>query len=339
MTDARPVGVGEIEQLQHRDRVADVARPLLGIERAVGGEQHAVGAVELEAADGRRARAEHRAVGIEILEVVKRALLQALQHRPQVLVRGARAELVPAGPDPALEVRHHGAEVVHHDLEVRQAVEQAREHQARHRSAGLVGPAEGPPDLVLGLFLGQVVREADAARRVQQDRHAERRGRLEHRQEFRRVERLAVDVAADLHAVGAVVAHRPLELARGVRVVHRERRGMADEAVGMARDQLGEPVIGEPRELRRLGRRRQRLDRRLAERDDLRVVVELVHHPEAQVEVVDAGDLAHALADARKAGLAQRLEVARREEVVVGVDVAHFPLPRLGRRRHRPAPM
>src|SRR6185436_17336506 len=91
--DLVAVGLGEVEAVEDLDGLADVAGAALGIEGAVGGEHHPVGAVELEAADGGRARAEHGGVGVEVLlEVVEWALLEALEEGEIVLVRGALAD-------------------------------------------------------------------------------------------------------------------------------------------------------------------------------------------------------------------------------------------------------
>src|SRR5215510_15900395 len=56
--------VGDVEAVDDLDGLADVLRPTLRIERTVGGENDLVGAVELQAAYGRRAGAEHRRVGV-----------------------------------------------------------------------------------------------------------------------------------------------------------------------------------------------------------------------------------------------------------------------------------
>ena len=63
------------------------------------------------------ARALDRGVAVEVLEVVERPLLQALEDRAVVLVRGARAELVEAVADAAFEIGDHAAEMVRDDRE------------------------------------------------------------------------------------------------------------------------------------------------------------------------------------------------------------------------------
>src|SRR5262249_59425535 len=52
--DLVTIGFGEIERLQNLDRIADVARSLFRIERAVGGEHHFVDRKEFQSDDGRR---------------------------------------------------------------------------------------------------------------------------------------------------------------------------------------------------------------------------------------------------------------------------------------------
>src|ERR1035437_3523913 len=96
--------LAEIERLQNAQRLARIHRSVFRIERAIGSEHDLVNGEELKAALGRRRRSEHRGIGIEVLlEIVERALLQALAQRDVVLVGRARAEHVPARPDAALK--------------------------------------------------------------------------------------------------------------------------------------------------------------------------------------------------------------------------------------------
>ena len=165
------------------------------------------------------------------------------------------------------------------DFQVRQPRGHAGEDQARHGGAGLVGPAENGPDLVFRFGLGRKVRNVGGARRMQQHRLARLGGDLEDRKEARLVEAGAVDVGMKLQPVGVAVNEDALGLLhRRVRRIHRQRADIAGEAVGILRAQLGQAVIGDAGELGRLVRTRHRVDRRQPEREDLRVVVELVHH-------------------------------------------------------------
>ncbi len=245
----------------------------------------------------------------------------------QVLGGGALAKLVLAGADAALEIGDHGAQVVCQDLELRHPVQHPRQHDPRHRRAGLVRPAEGPPNLVAGFVFGRVVGHLLAARGVQEDRPVEALGGLEDRLELRVVQRRAVDVGVELHADGAAVGReQPLELGHGgVGRVHRQGGQKAGEAVAVARDQVGQAVVGQPREVgHRLGAA-HRLQRRHPQRDHLPVVVEPVHDAEPLVEVIDAGNALHAGVDVA-AGAVEVLHPvpeAGGEEVVERVKVLH----------------
>src|ERR1043165_6000564 len=124
LIDGVPLFFRQVERIENAERLADVHRALLGIERAVGGEHDLYQRIELHAELGRGIRGEHRRIGVEILlEVVERALLQRLVERAAIPVRGARAELIPAGADAAFEHRHDAAEVMHDELQVRVLVE------------------------------------------------------------------------------------------------------------------------------------------------------------------------------------------------------------------------
>ena len=85
-----------------------LVRGMAAIEMAKG-EEDLVGAVEGQAALGRSLGAEHRAVGVEVLEVVEGTTLHVLQQGLVVLIRGAVAKLIPAGADAAFEEGDHGA--------------------------------------------------------------------------------------------------------------------------------------------------------------------------------------------------------------------------------------
>src|SRR6266404_6326945 len=113
MTDFLLVGLREmIERLDHLDGRADVAPALFLVERTIGGEQHVIGAEERNAANRRSARAGERRVAVKAFEIVERTLLELLQDQRVVLIRCARAELVPAVRDAALEIRDDAAEMM-----------------------------------------------------------------------------------------------------------------------------------------------------------------------------------------------------------------------------------
>src|SRR5882672_135472 len=110
-TDFLHVRARKIERFHHRDGGANVALALLRIERTVGRKQHALGREKRNAADGWAARAGERGVAVEFLEIIERAFFQPLEDRCIVFIRGARAELIPAVADAALEIRNDAAEI------------------------------------------------------------------------------------------------------------------------------------------------------------------------------------------------------------------------------------
>src|ERR1700733_4373137 len=79
------------------------------------------------------------------------------------------------------------------------AIEQARKYQPRHRDAGVVRPAETPPDLVTRLLLRRVIRRGPADR-VQPDREITLRDLGEHRMETRIIHGNTAHVGAELNA-------------------------------------------------------------------------------------------------------------------------------------------
>src|SRR3989449_1361373 len=144
--DAPRIVLLQLEAVERLDRLADEERSALRIERAVGAEQDSFGSIKIYSTPDRGPRAVHRGVAVEHPEVVHRALGHLLQQRRVVLVRSTGAELVHAVADAVDEERRHRAEMVSDDAQLRQPVEHAGEHEPRHERAGLVGPAEQPPD-------------------------------------------------------------------------------------------------------------------------------------------------------------------------------------------------
>src|SRR5262249_52334088 len=128
--DLTLVAFSEAELLDRADAFADEHRAALRIERAVAREDDAVDAEERDAAgERRRGAAEHR-IAVEQLEVLDRRALEALQHLGLVTLGAARAELRPERLGAAGEVRQHAAAVMRDDAQLRQPVEEAREHHA-----------------------------------------------------------------------------------------------------------------------------------------------------------------------------------------------------------------
>src|SRR6266436_6254335 len=329
--DAPGIDLLQLEPVQRLDRLADEQRAALRVERAVGAEQHVLRAVEVEAAADRARRAVHRGVAVEHPEVVHRALGHLLQQRRVVLVRSTGAELVHAVADAVDEERRHRAEMVSDDAQLRQPVEHAREHEPRHEGAGLVRPAEQPPDLVPGLRLGRVIGELRGARRMHPDRQAVPvRHALEDREELRLVERPAVDVGEDLDALRAELADGAVHLLeRGRHVVHRQRGDEGRELPGVLSHDLSHAVVRQPRQLGGLLGVSQELDGRHRQGQDLLVLGEALHHAHALVEVPQHRDMHPALELRRErrvplGDLLHPLEVRLRKDVRKNVEFQHY---------------
>jgi hypothetical protein len=161
---------------------------------------------------------------------------------------------------------------------------------------------------------------------MQPDRQIVGGHRFEERQKLRRDDRLAQHVREHLKAARAEIVDRPVELAgRGVRIVERQRRHESGKPVGMTPHELGHPVVGGPRQVRGVRSGGEHLDRRRRQRQNLLVVLEAVHHAEADVQIREHRDVAHPLADVfvRRRHLHELREVTGRVDVVEDVDFQH----------------
>ena len=139
------------------------------------------------------------------------------------------------------------------DFDLGKAIEDSGENHAGHENARFIGPAENPPQLVFRFFLGQIIGEARAARRMHPDRHIEFRRFLEDGQEIGLVERTAIHVGKNLHADGAKIFYGALDLFyRGGGIIHRQGGHKSGKAIRMFGDELGQAVIGDFGEFRRL---------------------------------------------------------------------------------------
>jgi len=140
--------------------------------------------------------------------------------------------------------------------------------------------------------------------------------------ESRVIERLAGDVGVDLHAERAV-----LKCAFGLAhpAIRRNQRCLSDPAGKLIRifpADLGEAVVYKLGVfLRQLAvalghdlQRRHRIGK------DLRIVLESIDDLAADIEIMDAWDLAHALADVGMATLHDLVEVFFRNEMGIGID-------------------
>ena len=108
----------------------DVMEAAGRIERHVGREHHAIDAEELEAASKRRYRSDRDGVGIELMEILERMLLQRNRF---VSGAGGREQLVVALLQASGSVRSEAAQVVRDDFDLGMAIEQPGKRQPRHR--------------------------------------------------------------------------------------------------------------------------------------------------------------------------------------------------------------
>src|SRR5688572_4731465 len=122
LVDLLPIRLGDRQAVDVLDRLADVERALLGIEREVTRKDHSINAEELEAAFHRVPRTKERRVGVEHLEIVIRSLLQSLQIHRQIFVVRPRAELIEARPDATGKIGNHPSHVVRDDLQTWPAI-------------------------------------------------------------------------------------------------------------------------------------------------------------------------------------------------------------------------
>ena len=95
-----------------------------------------IGREEFNAADHGGTRSFDRGVAVETLEVIIRPFLQSVEQRAVILVGGARAELIEAVADTAIEVGNDAAEMVRNDLEAGIAVQDPGEHETGERHGG-----------------------------------------------------------------------------------------------------------------------------------------------------------------------------------------------------------
>src|ERR1035437_3807461 len=170
------------------------------------------------------------------------------------------------------------------------------------------------------------IRNIRLARRVQQDGLAGFSGHLEYRQESRFVEAGAIHVCVELQSVGIAFEQDAFGfLDRGVGCVHRKGADVPSESIRVFRNQFSQAVISDARNLWRPIEADHVFERRQSQRKDLRVVVKLVHHAKARIEIIDRANTLHALADVCGAadGLRHDSKYPRRKEMTKSIDVAH----------------
>ena len=167
-----------------------------------------------------------------------------------------------------------------------------------------------------------------AAGRMQPDRLAEFVHGREEGFEFRSVERLAGHIAVDLGADRAEIADSALGFRyAGVRSRKRRLGNEGGKAVRILGAQFRKPVIAALRKFERRVRiaSRDDLQGRSRQRQNLRIIGELVHHAEALVEIVDrrdgAGAADHVPHMARD--LSHQIVIAFRKEVRKRIDPLH----------------
>ena len=174
--------------------------------------------------------------------------------------------------------------------------------------------------------LGREIRNIRLARRVQQNGFAGFSGHFEYRQESRFVEAGAIHVCIELQSVGIALDQDAFGfLDRGVGRVHRKGADVPSESIRVFRNQFSQAVISDTRNLWCPIRRDHDFERRQSHREDLRVVVKLVHHAKARIEIIDRANALHALADVRGAADSLRHEpkYGRWKEMTKSIDVAH----------------
>jgi hypothetical protein len=160
---------------------------------------------------------------------------------------------------------------------------------------------------------------------MEQDRFAGLFDDFVDRPELRLVERRPVHIGGELDGIGAVPKH-PLGFADcRLRHIHRQQGRVAGELAGMPGDDLGKAVVGEAGHFRGFFRPKQPIERRQAMREDLGIVLELVDDPQPAIEIEHRGNPAHAFAQIlrRRRAFQERIEIAPRKEMIVGIDNAH----------------
>ena len=203
-------------------------------------------------------------------------------------------------------------------------VEHAGEHQARDARAGLVWPAHHLPDLVHRAVLARVVGELGGPRGVQEDGQAAARQGGEQGLELRAVQRPAIHVGVDLHAARAEVVDGVVQLGHGrLHVVQGHGGGEGGEGVGVAADQLGQPLVDEAGQGRPVLRTAELLRAGGWRRQHLLVALPPAHEPQARLQVEQHGDGPDALGQPRlRLQRLVLLQVPGRHEVGVDVDDA-----------------
>ena len=156
------------------------------------------------------------------------------------------------------------------------------------------------------------------------DRQVVLRHALEDRPELRCRQRLAGDIGEHLDAACAEVADRAVDLGeRGVDIVHRQRGDEGRELVGIPAADLGERVVGEPRQLRRHVGRRDQFERRIGEREDLLQAVESIEQRTPGIQVpqrLDARERGHRRLARNEIG--EPIEIGLRHEMIEDVEHA-----------------
>src|SRR6516164_6302377 len=325
VADLFHVLLGQIERLHDCDGGADVAPALFLVERTIGREQHVIRPEERQPANRRRARASERGVAVEGLEIVERPLLQPLQDERIILVRRARAQLIPAVRNAAFEIRNDAAEMVRDDFEVGEAVHDAGKDEPRHRGAGLERPADHAANFVFRRRLAAVVRHFARADRMQQDRLARLLDDLVDWEKLVLVDGGAVHIGVQLDRVGAVRQNALGLLGRRRGRVHGQRGGVADEAVGIFGDHLGKPVIAEPRPFGRMIGSGEPVDCRHAEADDLGVIGKGIDDPQPLLDVVERRNSPHPFAQIllSRGRLQHQFVDTLGKEMIERIDVTH----------------
>jgi hypothetical protein len=172
--------------------------------------------------------------------------------------------------------------------------------------------------------------EVRTARRMQPYRPVVLGHQVEQGQELRRGERRAVHVGEHLHAACAELRDRPARLReRCVGIVESDRRHEARKAVRVSTDEVCESVVADPRQIRRFTRTGESFDGRRRHRQNLLIVAEPIHHPEARIEIVECRDIPDPLPHVLvlRGNLDHFFEIPLRKEVIEHVQLAHADAP------------
>lgn len=126
---------------------------------------------------------------------------------------------------------------------------------------------------------------------MDKDRPVQIRHHFIQRHELGRIQWLAVDIGIQFDCPQPKVLDRSLGLfERGINVIHGQSGDPGRKPVGVFQHQLGQFIIGHATQLRRNFRRSDGMDRRRSHRNNLDVLIGIVHYPEAGLKIHQGGN-------------------------------------------------